>query len=207
MCEDHEKESEAESQRLRRKLVFQILLPYFAGRAFALFICWYILGRVKVKVAGISVRVLSVLVLVSVMIARTINAKPPPGLEQLSKAQIKRLVAKRDKEVYARFEDKDAQMERAERLSKAIQVETVSYDTDDEDNEVDYDKFDELHELLEESYPLVHEHLERYVVNKYSRIYHWKGSDESQAPYMLYAHLDVVPTPEIKSWTHDPFEG
>ena len=207
MCEDHEKESAEESARLRRKLAINLLLPHIAGRAFALFLCWYVLGKIKVRMAGLSVRLIGFVVVLSVMLARTFRAKPPPGLEQLTKQEIDDLVAKRDKEVYARFEDNDAKMERAERLSQAIQVQTVSYDTDDEDNEVDYETFDALHELFETNYPLVHQHLERYIVNDYSRIYHWKGSDETQAPYMLYAHLDVVPTPEIESWSHDPFEG
>ena len=38
--------------------------------------------------------------------------------------------------------------------------------------------------------------------------YVWKGTeDATELPYLVTAHLDVVPTPEAKRWSVDPFAG
>ena len=45
------------------------------------------------------------------------------------------------------------------------------------------------------------------VINQYSLLYEWKGTDPSLQPYLLAAHLDVVPTPDLHLWQHPPFSG
>lgn len=112
----------------------------------------------------------------------------------------------------------------AQRLAAAIRCKTISYDAEDKKNKVDFSQLDKLHQLIESSFPLIHTHLEKTIINKYSVIYKWKGTDEikfelaqqgsasapipaQRLPYLLLAHLDVVPADDAKEWTHPPFEG
>ena len=44
------------------------------------------------------------------------------------------------------------------------------------------------------------------VVGNYSHLFTIKGSDRSMQPYMLRAHIDVVPAPD-KGWDVPPFSG
>jgi carboxypeptidase PM20D1 len=44
------------------------------------------------------------------------------------------------------------------------------------------------------------------VVAKYSHLFTIQGSDPSLQPYMLMAHIDVVPAPE-EGWEVPPFSG
>ena len=92
------------------------------------------------------------------------------------------------------------------RLSKAIQIRTISYD---DHSKYDSTVFYNFKKLLEESYPLVHKNLTRYVINHFSFIYEWKGSNKMLRPYVLMAHSDVVPVEEeaLSLWTVPPFEG
>ena len=66
-----------------------------------------------------------------------------------------------------------------------------------------------LHRHLESSFPLVHATLRREVVNGYSLLYTWQGSDSALAPVLLLSHMDVVPVePGSESrWTHAPYAG
>eukprot|EP01133_Synstelium_polycarpum_P001400 gene1400-1616_t len=63
-----------------------------------------------------------------------------------------------------------------------------------------------LIDYLKVAYPLTHKTLERTVVNTYSLLYEWKGSDPSLNPIIINAHYDVVPVTDQK-WLHDPFSG
>ena len=44
------------------------------------------------------------------------------------------------------------------------------------------------------------------MVSNYSLLYSITGTDPSLQPYLLAAHLDVVPAP-TENWQHDPFEA
>lgn len=57
-------------------------------------------------------------------------------------------------------------------------------------------------------YPKLHStsFVKRELVANYSLLYTIKGSDASLKPYMLCAHLDVVPV-ELDKWTVPPFDG
>ncbi|KAJ3083361.1 hypothetical protein HK100_009467 [Physocladia obscura] len=102
----------------------------------------------------------------------------------------------------------------AKRLSQAVQIPTVSFDnmTDLAPTVPDASvhlPFLRFHTFLENAFPLVHKHLLRRVINKYSLLYSWKGTNHYAAPLILMAHIDVVPVlPETANlWTHDPFSG
>ena len=77
----------------------------------------------------------------------------------------------------------------AEHLSEALRYKTVSYDYEDAEQEADYREMLKLHKFLEQTYPNVHKTFEKHVVNDYSLIYCWKGTeDDTQRPYLLYAY-------------------
>lgn len=96
--------------------------------------------------------------------------------------------------------------ELARRLGGALQFPTVS--------NADFQSFDgeaflRLHAFLEESYPLLHAQLQKEVVNDYSLLYSWRGSDPTRKPILLMAHIDVVSVEAAteNQWTHPPFSG
>jgi carboxypeptidase PM20D1 len=93
-----------------------------------------------------------------------------------------------------------------EHFQQLIRFKTISY----EDPALfDSTPFLQLHQYLQVAYPLVHQHLQREVINKYTLLYHWKGSNESLRPILLMAHMDVVPVEEatLPLWKTDPFAG
>ena len=84
--------------------------------------------------------------------------------------------------------------------------ETISWG---EAERLDREAFLGLHALLERSFPRVHASLRREVVNEYSLLYTWPGTDPSQKPILLTDHFDVVPVVEetLGEWEHPPFDG
>src|SRR5262245_40310018 len=94
----------------------------------------------------------------------------------------------------------------AQRLSRAVQIETVTLA---EDAPLRFEAFRELHDVLAESFPRLHAALEREVVAEGSLLYRWPGSDPAAEPILLMGHLDVVPIEPgtEERWTHPPFAG
>ncbi len=94
----------------------------------------------------------------------------------------------------------------SQHLSEAIQIKTVStLEMKEEDRAV----FLNMHAWIEKTYPLVAQKLEKTLVNKYSLLYKWQGSDQNLKPVLLNAHMDVVPVDEITrgEWKAEPFGG
>jgi carboxypeptidase PM20D1 len=91
----------------------------------------------------------------------------------------------------------------AQHLAAAVRCRTVPLDGA---GTPDPEAFRQLHRMLEETYPLVHRELKREVVNGYSLLYTWPGSQPDLEPVMLMAHQDVV-SAEPADWSHPPFEG
>ena len=94
----------------------------------------------------------------------------------------------------------------AQRLAGAVRISTVTYDAPQPANT---DEFLRLHRYLEQHFPQVHHELKREIVNQYSLLYTWRGSDPSAKPILLMAHHDVVPIEPgtEKDWLHAPFAG
>jgi carboxypeptidase PM20D1 len=91
-------------------------------------------------------------------------------------------------------------------FTEAIQIKTISWaDT----LPIDTAEFIRFRHFMERAYPLVHQKMERRIFNEFSYLYELKGSDTSLQPYVLMAHMDVVPVePGTESrWSHDPFNG
>ncbi|XP_027420096.1 N-fatty-acyl-amino acid synthase/hydrolase PM20D1 [Bos indicus] len=91
-----------------------------------------------------------------------------------------------------------------EALKGAIQIPTVSFSP----KELNTTALAEFGEYIRKVFPTVfHTSFIRHeVVGNYSHLFTIKGSDPSMQPYMLLAHIDVVPAPD-KGWDVPPFSG
>ena len=91
-------------------------------------------------------------------------------------------------------------------FSKAIQIATISQDYP---APVIPEPFLAFHQHLQLSFPKIHQVAQRTLINKYSLIYKFQGSDTSLKPVLLMGHIDVVPVEEETKdkWTHDAFAG
>lgn len=94
----------------------------------------------------------------------------------------------------------------ARRLAEAVRYRTVSMQ---DSLAWDPAPFREFHAWADTAFPRVAATLTREVVNGYSLLYTWKGSDSTLAPLLLTGHFDVVPVePGTDTlWTHPPFAG
>ena len=94
----------------------------------------------------------------------------------------------------------------AKNLSGMIRIKTITSMTMDG---FDKDAFLGLHAYLEKTYPLLHKTLEKEVVNSYSLLYKWTGTGSGQKPFLMMAHMDVVPADErtLDKWVHGAFSG
>lgn len=94
----------------------------------------------------------------------------------------------------------------AERLSQAVQFRTISYQ---DRSQINLGEFEGFHAFLREAYPRVFTQLEVEVINGYSLLITWPGSDSGLAPILFTAHMDVVPIePGTESdWAYPPFDG
>lgn len=91
----------------------------------------------------------------------------------------------------------------AERLSRMIQIPTVSAELEDRG----LAPFEAFLELLRELYPLLHEQLPCERVTELGVLYHWQGLNAQADPVVLMAHFDVVPANEQDEWSFPPFSG
>jgi carboxypeptidase PM20D1 len=88
-------------------------------------------------------------------------------------------------------------------LVGALQVQTISYD---EPSKLNRSEFQRFHDYLRKSFPLTHTKLTVESVSEYSLLFRWPGTDSQLAPFVLMAHMDVVPV-EATPWKHPPFSG
>ena len=94
----------------------------------------------------------------------------------------------------------------AERLGEAVRIQTVSYQ---DKSQIDYAEYERFHEFLRATYPRVFGELDVEVVNGYSLLIRWPGSDTALLPILFTAHMDVVPIEPgtEQDWQHPPFAG
>ncbi len=94
----------------------------------------------------------------------------------------------------------------AEHLGGIIRFKTLSADTMEG---FDREAFLGLHDYMERTYPRLHAVLEKEVVNEYSLLYRWKGTGSPQKPWLMMAHMDVVPVDERTAdmWPYEAFSG
>lgn len=92
--------------------------------------------------------------------------------------------------------------ELASRLSRIIQLATVS---SRDDSQVDWEAFERFRSLIESLYPKVSSTCERHLVGRSGVVYRLKGQ-RSDNPTVLMAHYDVV-SADSEGWIHPPFSG
>lgn len=141
----------------------------------------------------IIVLVMLIVLAAAIVVARTLRySRPRPGETLEFRSDLPPLAL--DPAVPARH------------LSKVIQIQTVSYE--DPEKSI-WENFDALHNELAATYPRVHAALTRQLLDKYSLLYTWQGSDPTLDPVIFMAHQDVVPADEntLSQWTHPPFSG
>lgn len=91
----------------------------------------------------------------------------------------------------------------AERLSRFVQIRTVSYE---DPGRIERDQFEKVEPFLRAEFPLVFEHLTFAKINDLAYLFFWEGADPALKPGLLTAHFDVVPADEAL-WTRPPFDG
>ncbi len=93
-----------------------------------------------------------------------------------------------------------------DRLCSAIKLQTVSYD---DASMINPAPFVEYMAFLKTAFPLISKNLKLDVINGYSLLYTWQGSDASLKPVVLMSHYDVVPVDAntVKDWKQPPFSG
>ncbi|KAK1329388.1 hypothetical protein QTO34_011572 [Cnephaeus nilssonii] len=91
-----------------------------------------------------------------------------------------------------------------ESLKGAIQIPTVSFNP----GEFNTTALAEFGEYMHKVFPTVFRtsFIQHEVVGEYSHLFTVQGSDPSLQPYMLLAHIDVVPAPD-QGWEVPPFSG
>ena len=122
-----------------------------------------------------------ILILVAVVLVRTVSLKPTAAQTAVIE-----------------FDKTERALSYGEKLSKMLQVETIS-----EPHQQDRSKFLEFHKVLEKEFPNVHKVCEKNVLNG-SLLFCWKGTGEKE-PIMLMSHHDVVEAGG--EWEHEPFSG
>lgn len=101
----------------------------------------------------------------------------------------------------------------AQRLSRAVQIPTVSYDNMPMNpNDTVFDSHTQFAEFLRQEFPTVYEHATHEAVNVHSHLFTFGGNSSGNAtkpPILFMSHEDVVPVlnQTIGQWTHPPFSG
>src|SRR5688500_13117329 len=78
----------------------------------------------------------------------------------------------------------------AARLAQALPFRTISYQ---DRSQFSRDAFSGLHQYLVKTFPETHRALQRELINDYSVLYTWVGTEPALPPILLLGHLDVVP--------------
>ncbi|XP_070557575.1 N-fatty-acyl-amino acid synthase/hydrolase PM20D1.2-like [Ptychodera flava] len=89
-------------------------------------------------------------------------------------------------------------------FQKAITFKTVSYDQSVQNTE----ELSKFVDFLREVFPTVHSSplVKNEVIGNYSLLYTVAGSNDKLKPYILAAHMDVVPV-DGQAWNYPTFEG
>ncbi len=91
-------------------------------------------------------------------------------------------------------------------FQQAIQIATISKDYP---APVTPEPFLAFHQHLTDSFPAIHDYAERTIINDYSLVYKFEGTQKDLKPVLFMGHMDVVPVDDetLDKWTHAPFAG
>jgi len=127
------------------------------------------------------------IILLAVMLLRTLRLqKKPQGISPIAKTQASGGIA--------------------EHLSEIVRIESVSKTNPSPE---DLKAFLRVHDWIAWTYPQLSATLKMEIINSYSLIYEWTGTESSLDPVLFNAHMDVVPADEdtLDKWKVDPFSG
>ena len=113
-------------------------------------------------------------------------------------AVIRALALPKKQTSYALSEDTDRIDTYSDKLSRMVQIETIS-----DRNDPEIEKFLAFHKLLEELFPQVFATCEKVEIDG-NLLLKWKGQSSSE-PIMLISHMDVVEA--TGEWKYPPFSG
>jgi len=93
-----------------------------------------------------------------------------------------------------------------EHFQQAIQIATTSKDYP---APITPEPFLAFHQHLIDSFPAIHAIAERTIVNDYSLVYKFAGTQTDLKPALFMGHMDVVTVDDetLDKWTHAPFSG
>ena len=94
----------------------------------------------------------------------------------------------------------------AERLSRAVQLRTVTIVSDDPASRPETRQFRAFQDFLQAEFPRARDSLVWERLGDLALLLTWKGSLPGPA-LLLYAHYDVVPPGDEEAWLHPPFSG
>jgi carboxypeptidase PM20D1 len=91
-------------------------------------------------------------------------------------------------------------------MSGAVGYKTISFGRD---KPTSGEQLIGFHQYLAKHFPRVHQNLKVEIVNQYSLLYTWEGSQPEQKPVLLLGHLDVVPVipGTQEDWQYPPYGG
>ena len=115
-------------------------------------------------------------------------------------AVIRTLLLPRKTTTYHLSDDEARVAEYAEKLSRMVQVETISVRGVEEP-----EKFRAFHGLLRELFPRVFAATEEVEIDG-SLMLKWKGKSDRD-PILLLSHMDVVEAGDVTEWIYPPFSG
>ena len=113
-------------------------------------------------------------------------------------AVIRTLMLPRKQTSYVPSTDEKRINEYAQKLSRMVQVETIS-----DRSKAEVEKFRGFHKLMRELFPKVFAVCEEVEIDG-NLLLKWKGKTDKQ-PILLMSHMDVVEA--TGEWTHAPFSG
>ncbi|RVE70910.1 hypothetical protein OJAV_G00068550 [Oryzias javanicus] len=147
-----------------------------------------------IKIVFISVFII-VLVLLSIASIRTFSLDVNAGLQlaRWEKTNNMSLVI-----------DDHQREELLAKFKEAIRIPTVSSDT-----AINITALSQFGELLRKAFPTVFSSslVQHELVANYSHLFYVRGSQPDLIPYMLLAHIDVVPATESDGWEAPPFSA
>ncbi|MEM7103524.1 MAG: M20 family peptidase [Bacteroidota bacterium] len=94
--------------------------------------------------------------------------------------------------------------EALERMAQSIQIPTISHS-----QRIDSSVFYTFLDFLDSSFVYCDSLMNKWEINKLSRVYHWPGKNANLSPILLIAHHDVVPIEAASAdqWQEEPFSG
>ena len=113
-------------------------------------------------------------------------------------AIVRTLLLPKKQTSYTLSEDKERVDTYSQKLSRMVQIETIS-----DRNDPSIEKFLAFHKLLEELFPTVFATCEKVEIDG-NLLLKWKGKS-SKDPIMLISHMDVVEA--TGDWKYPPFSG